>query len=63
MAGEPPGRVPRVAMSNAVHILAMLPTDAIGHSAVPAGQRAGEAAILLGFLVVVLVLAVRFRDG
>ena len=50
-------------MSFAVSILAMLPTDAIGHSAVPAGQRVGEAAILLGFLAVVVVLAVRFRDG
>ena len=50
-------------MSFAVSILAMLPADAIGHSAVPAGQRVGEAAILVGFLAVVVVLAVRFRDG
>ena len=50
-------------MSLAVHILAMLPTDVIGHSAVPAGQRIGEAAILVGFLAVALVLALRFRDG
>ena len=50
-------------MSFAVSILAMLPTDAIGHSAVPAGQRVGEVAVLLGFLAVVVVLAVRFRDG
>jgi hypothetical protein len=50
-------------MSLAVSILAMLPTDAIGHSAVPAGQRAAEAAILVGILALVVVLAVRFRDG
>jgi hypothetical protein len=49
-------------MSLAVHILAMLPTDAIGHSAVPAGQRAAEAAILVAFVAVGVVLALRMRD-
>jgi hypothetical protein len=49
-------------MSLAVHILAMLPTDAIGHSAVPAGQRAAEAAILVAFVAVGIVLALRVGD-
>jgi hypothetical protein len=48
-------------MTLAVHILAMLPTDVIGHSAVPSGQRAAEAAILLAFVVVGLVLALRLH--
>jgi hypothetical protein len=50
-------------MSLAVHILAMLPADAIGHSAVPSGERTGEAAVIVGFLVVGLLLALRFRRG
>ena len=48
-------------MTLAFHILAMLPTDAIGHWAVPAGQRVAEAAILIGFLAIGLALALRVR--
>jgi hypothetical protein len=48
-------------MTLAIHILAMLPADVIGHSAVPSGQRAGEAAILVGFVAVGLALALRVR--
>jgi hypothetical protein len=49
-------------MRLAFHILAMLPTDMSGQSAVPAGQRAAEAGILVGFVVVGLALALRVRD-
>jgi hypothetical protein len=62
-AGGAPGSVPPVAMSLAVSILAMLPTNAIGHSAVPAGQRIAEAAILVAFVAVGIVLALRLRRG
>ena len=48
-------------MSLAVAILAFLPTNTIGHSAVPAGQRIAEAAILVAFVVVGLLLALRLR--
>jgi hypothetical protein len=50
-----------VVMGVALHILAMLPANVIGHSAVPSGARAGEAAILVAFVAVGLVLAVRVR--
>jgi hypothetical protein len=47
-------------MRLAVDILAMLPADAIGHSAVPSGERIAEAAILIG-LVLAALLAVLAR--
>jgi hypothetical protein len=49
-------------MTLSVHILAMLPTDVIGPSAVPAGHRVAEAAILVGFVAVGIALALRVRN-
>jgi hypothetical protein len=50
-------------MAACVHILAMLPANAIGHSAVPSGERLAEAVILVAFVVAGLALAVRLRRG
>jgi hypothetical protein len=44
-------------MRVAVDILAMLPADAIGHSAVPSGERIAEAAILAGLVLAAVLLA------
>jgi hypothetical protein len=44
-------------MRVAVDILAMLPADAIGHSAVPSGERIAEAAILVGLVLAAVLLA------
>ena len=44
-------------MRFAVEILAMLPADAIGHSAVPSGERVAEAAILVGLIVLAGLVA------
>jgi hypothetical protein len=44
-------------MRLAVDILAMLPTDAIGHSAVPSRERIAEAAILVGLVLAAVLLA------
>jgi hypothetical protein len=48
-------------MTHAFHIFSMLPADLIGHSSVPAGQRVGEAAILLALAAVAVVLSLRAR--
>jgi hypothetical protein len=44
-------------------ILAMLPADVIGHSAVPSGERVAEAAVLVAFFAITMLLAVRFLRG
>ena len=48
-------------MRLAVDILAMLPADAIGHSAVPTGERIAEAAILVGLALAAVLIALLAR--
>jgi hypothetical protein len=48
-------------MTHAFHILSMLPADMLGPSAVPAGQRVAEGAILAAIVVVGLALVLRAR--
>jgi hypothetical protein len=48
-------------MRIAVDILAMLPADSIGHSAVPSGERVAEAAILVALVLVAALTAVLAR--
>ena len=48
-------------MRLAVDILAMLPADSIGHSAVPSGERIAEAALLVAFVLVAALLGLLAR--
>jgi hypothetical protein len=48
-------------MRLAVDILAMLPADAIGHSAVPSGERIAEAALLVGLVLAAALIALVAR--
>ena len=48
-------------MHIAVDILAMLPADAIGHSAVPSGESVAEGAIVVALLLLAMALALLVR--
>jgi hypothetical protein len=48
-------------MRLAVDIFAMLPADAIGHSAVPSGERVAEGAILVALILCAVLLPLLAR--